>query len=327
MPTATCNNKHTQTLSFVYLKVSSNQNIPPEESEPIEVTDSNNNQPSPAPATPVDLPPFPPTNISLSTNHQTEPPMEVHHHGHVHEKKKWKEYLFQFFMLFLAVFCGFLAENQREHYVEKERAKNYARTMIEDLRKDIKEVKEMNNECLVILKAFDTIKTIVYAGVTDKKVRGSFYYFSRIGSIVPLISWNKATLTQIIQSGSLRYFTNSELVNKISYYYASATQIDGQQETDRRFREKTVEIRNKLLNNFHFSSYSGFNVSSVNLPDSLLIHQTPLQSAEPNLLNEYANSFENRRATLRNLTFKYFPDLIKTGNELIEMLSTEYHLK
>jgi hypothetical protein len=27
--------------------------------------------------------------------------MEVHHHGHVHEKKKWKEYLFQFLMLFL----------------------------------------------------------------------------------------------------------------------------------------------------------------------------------------------------------------------------------
>lgn len=22
--------------------------------------------------------------------------MEVHHHGHVHEKKKWKEYLFHF---------------------------------------------------------------------------------------------------------------------------------------------------------------------------------------------------------------------------------------
>ena len=41
--------------------------------------------------------------------------MEVHHHGHVHEKKKWKEYLFQFLMLFLAVFCGFLAEYQLEH--------------------------------------------------------------------------------------------------------------------------------------------------------------------------------------------------------------------
>jgi hypothetical protein len=78
--------------------VSSNQNIPLEESEPIEI------------AKPVNLPPNQPTNISLSTNHQTEPLMEVHHHGHVHADKKWKEYFFQFLMLFLAVFCGFLAE-------------------------------------------------------------------------------------------------------------------------------------------------------------------------------------------------------------------------
>jgi hypothetical protein len=39
--------------------------------------------------------------------------MEVHHHGHIHEKKKWREYLFQFLMLFLAVFCGFLPPPQR----------------------------------------------------------------------------------------------------------------------------------------------------------------------------------------------------------------------
>jgi hypothetical protein len=50
--------------------------------------------------------------------------MEVHHHGHVHEQKKWKEYLFQFFMLFLAVFCGFLAEYQLEHMIEKQWERN-----------------------------------------------------------------------------------------------------------------------------------------------------------------------------------------------------------
>jgi hypothetical protein len=56
------------------------------------------------------------TNSKLQTS-----AMEVHHHGHVHEKKKWKEYVFQFFMLFLAVFCGFLAEYQLEHMIEKQR--------------------------------------------------------------------------------------------------------------------------------------------------------------------------------------------------------------
>lgn len=37
--------------------------------------------------------------------------MEVHHHAHhEHGKKNWKSYFWEFLMLFLAVFCGFLAE-------------------------------------------------------------------------------------------------------------------------------------------------------------------------------------------------------------------------
>jgi len=50
--------------------------------------------------------------------------MEVHHHSHT-SRKKWTHYFWEFFMLFLAVFCGFLAENEREHYVESKREKIY----------------------------------------------------------------------------------------------------------------------------------------------------------------------------------------------------------
>lgn len=50
--------------------------------------------------------------------------MEVHKHPHhVTHKKKWNEYLLEFFMLFLAVFLGFIAENIREENVEKHREK------------------------------------------------------------------------------------------------------------------------------------------------------------------------------------------------------------
>jgi len=62
--------------------------------------------------------------------------MEVHHHGHVHETKKWKEYLFQFFMLFLAVFCGFLAEYQLEHMIEKDRERQFISSLVYDLKDD-----------------------------------------------------------------------------------------------------------------------------------------------------------------------------------------------
>ena len=58
--------------------------------------------------------------------------MEVHAHTHT-PRKKWTHYFWEFLMLFLAVFCGFLAENQREHYVEKQRAKELARALYNEL--------------------------------------------------------------------------------------------------------------------------------------------------------------------------------------------------
>ena len=61
--------------------------------------------------------------------------MEVHHHTST-PHKKWTHYLWEFLMLFLAVFCGFLAENQREHIVEHRREKEYIVSMTEDLKND-----------------------------------------------------------------------------------------------------------------------------------------------------------------------------------------------
>src|SRR6187401_2294201 len=61
--------------------------------------------------------------------------MEVHAHSHT-ERKKWTHYIWEFLMLFLAVFCGFLAENQREHMIEHRREKEYMRSLIEDLQTD-----------------------------------------------------------------------------------------------------------------------------------------------------------------------------------------------
>src|SRR5206468_7598101 len=62
--------------------------------------------------------------------------MEVHHHAHQKEKKGWKSYVWEFLMLFFAVFCGFLAQNFLEHRLEKEKGNQYVRSMIEDILSD-----------------------------------------------------------------------------------------------------------------------------------------------------------------------------------------------
>ena len=72
--------------------------------------------------------------------------MEVHAHTHTVPiaigRKKWTHYLWKFLMLFLAVFCGFLAENQREHMIEHQREKKYIVSLIEDLNTDISRISE-----------------------------------------------------------------------------------------------------------------------------------------------------------------------------------------
>lgn len=63
--------------------------------------------------------------------------METHaHHLHKAPGKNFWHYFYEFIMLFLAVFCGFLAENQREHMVERHREKEYIVSMVEDLKND-----------------------------------------------------------------------------------------------------------------------------------------------------------------------------------------------
>jgi len=67
--------------------------------------------------------------------------MEVHHHAHnpaePHHKKNWKSYFWEFLMLFLAVFCGFLAEYQLEHKIEKDRELQFIKSLTTDLQDDI----------------------------------------------------------------------------------------------------------------------------------------------------------------------------------------------
>lgn len=66
--------------------------------------------------------------------------METHaHHLHKAPGHGWKHYFFEFFMLFLAVTPGFLVENGREHYVERQRGKEYVHSFCKDLAMDTAE--------------------------------------------------------------------------------------------------------------------------------------------------------------------------------------------
>jgi len=255
--------------------------------------------------------------------------METHaHHLHKAPGKKWSHYLFEFLMLFLAVFAGFLAENWREHVVEHQRAKQYAKTLLKDLASDTTELFDVIKEDNILLTAFDSISTTIRKGIKNNTVPGSFYYYCNIGTFSPRVKWNYTTITQITQSGSLRYFNDPELVQKLSEYYSSINFTSNMNDGDAGYRNETIKLRNRILNSYFYSRYANYLIADfLNLPDSLMKVTLPLQNNDVSLLNEFANSFEVRRRTLHLVLTRDYPDALNLANEIIELLKKEYHLE
>jgi hypothetical protein len=138
--------------------------------------------------------------------------MEVHAHTHT-PRKKWTHYLWEFLMLFLAVFCGFLAENFREHKVEQQRAKELAISFYDELKRDSVTMQTVQMNRLKRDSSFTYLKKYFRdSSITNcsKKFSIDFNYaFIVFGSNI--FEPKDAILDQLKNSGSLRYFKNTEL--------------------------------------------------------------------------------------------------------------------
>jgi len=241
----------------------------------------------------------------------------------------WKSYFKEFVMLFLAVFCGFLAENYKDYLSEEASAKEYAKALILDLERDTLSIINIRMQQELVVMSIDSISEIIHRGIPEKKVRGDFYYYSQIGSFSPGISINDATFTQLTQSGNLRYFRNPEVITKISEYYVQQRYVVRLWNSDSEKRNMTIQIKARILDNYHYKSYSKL-VPSLhhpkNLPDSLMNEWAPLQTNDKDILNEFANTLENRRFYFIWTQETVFPKYTLQAKELIALLKKVYNI-
>jgi len=133
-------------------------------------------------------------------NQETEN-MEVHHHPSV-EKKNFKE----FFMIFLAVTMGFIAENIRENKKEHECAKVYAESMINDLREDTTNLNLYLSYMTYASGNLDTFLQLITSDNIKNIPSGKLYWYGLFGAAENTFTPNDATFQQMKSSGSLKIF-------------------------------------------------------------------------------------------------------------------------
>jgi len=138
--------------------------------------------------------------------------MEVHAHTHPPRKKRI-HYFWEFLMLFLAVLCGFFAEYQLEHRIEKDRAKELARSFYDELAGDAVAVNLAIENRVRKETAIDYLKKY-FRDSNLTNVSNTFtinFNYGFLSHAPSIFEPRDVILEQLINSGSLRYFKSGEL--------------------------------------------------------------------------------------------------------------------
>jgi len=248
--------------------------------------------------------------------------MEVHHHSHT-ERKKWNHYVWEFLMLFLAVFCGFLAENQREHLIEHKREKEYIRSMVEDLRLDTVEFAIESNDREAAIIMFDSLIILLKKEQRTPFEQQRIYYLARMSirlSTFPLLN-NKA-YEQMKSSGNLRLIHNEEIANKITKYYFSSNDISLNVMQTLPRLQSLIEAQGKVLDGTVFHEMTDQKTFLIRPPSGNPL----LLTADKQAINDVIVRSHYVMSILM-YSRNYMRQLKQENLQLSGILKKEYHLK
>ena len=143
--------------------------------------------------------------------------MEVHHHAHEsHGKKNWKSYFWEFLMLFLAVLCGFFAEYQLEHKIERDRAHQFLQSMMVDVQTNIKNLDSLLYQDKIIIANHDSLVNWLLG---DSAIIDRVAFSKKMGAVwIRNFLIRKETYEQMKSSGALRYVGDIDFLKKMMDY-------------------------------------------------------------------------------------------------------------
>jgi hypothetical protein len=249
--------------------------------------------------------------------------MEIHaQHLHKAPGKKWTHYLFEFLMLFLAVFCGFLAENQREHMVERRREKDYMINMLEDIKADTANLNRIINSRTKKDHALDSLSHMMNGKSPGDFAKEIYFYAASIARTLPYrFVPNDGTMLQLKNSGSMRLIHKRAVVDSIIKYDVNVRNILGQWAVEESIIEFYRTAATKMFDALAFEQMFDENLNVVRLP----VNNPAFQSYSKRELYEWNYRVYGMKA-INKANRRDERTLLQQATNLLNTLRKEYHI-
>jgi hypothetical protein len=223
-------------------------------------------------------------------------------------------------MLFLAVFCGFLAEYSLEHKIEKDREHQYMRSFVEDLERDTATLNTRIAYCnLTIARADSAIAAFNDPGLNTHA--GEIYYFLRWMHRSDMFSVNDRTIIQLRNAGGMRLVSNKNVSDSIIDYYREVEYI-------KFIYEEQVEWR-RALRPYFPEIFNGNDYGrAIDDKNTVIrpVDPVKLYSSDPKLVNAVVLTLNNIKGINIGLR-RRMGDLKIRAKAIREFIINKYHLQ
>ena len=240
--------------------------------------------------------------------------MEVHHHSH--HPKKWKEYITEFLMLFLAVTLGFFAENQREHLIEGAREKQYMQSLYEDLKKDTTILNNLIRYDTFQTAKLDTTNQLLIENSWDAEKIKLLYRLNLKTAGTMRYNLSERTSAQLKNAGVMRLIESRELSNKISEYWVKSENL---KEYNTFVDDLKFKAREKSYSIFDQKYY-------IDVSKGIVSDNAQFLLKDNFTLTEYANRLNHINNSMKNVLLPSIDRHYKRAVELLSILKKEYKI-
>jgi len=248
--------------------------------------------------------------------------MEVHHSHHHggHQTKKWKEYITEFLMLFTAVTLGFFAENQREHYIEHLREKQYMQSLYEDLKKDTTELSTLKRLYTGQMNRIDTTIELFRAAEWNDSTLTKLYLLNLTVLGNRGLNLMERTSVQLQNAGGMRLIQNAKISDEIANYWHWQEYAKAYFATTEELKLKARERSYFIFNQFFYNDISRYKVKTAKKGAQLMTY-------DKMVLMEYVNRLSHIKNSIKNQQLYQLDQILSSSTILLNDLKKEYEVK
>ena len=242
------------------------------------------------------------------------------------KRKGFAKYLLEGLMIFIAVVLGFISENIREDILERKMTKEFALSMIEDLKSDTTNLGDAMAYFTVAAMNIDSVNGLLLTRSLEEIPTGKLYFYGLWGGADYSYVSNDASFQQMKNSGLLQNIHNKSLLKKILNYDRLNRESLVDEQKDNLIYVEVRKVRGQIFDyKYNMAANSIIQANRIKPDeqkiDDFLKSGPPLLTYDPILFNQYMELVRSRNIISKANRAKL---LLREARILIEELEKEY---